>query len=97
MKTNSNDLNPQKKKVFGDPEYSEEEDIYNREEKKSYDDKELPREQKEEEPISQSVGLDVPGANLDDPDEALGEEDEENNYYSLGGDDHSDLDEEEGQ
>jgi len=29
-------------------------------------------------------GLDIPGAELDDADEALGEEDEENNYYSLG-------------
>ena len=30
--------------------------------------------------------LDVPGSDLDDADEAIGEEDEENNYYSLGGD-----------
>ena len=27
--------------------------------------------------------LDVPGADLDDPEESIGEEDEENNYYSL--------------
>lgn len=31
--------------------------------------------------------LDVPGTDLDDENEALGEEDEENNTYSLGGDD----------
>ncbi len=31
-------------------------------------------------------GLDVPGAERDDEDEDIGEEDEENNYYSLGGD-----------
>ncbi len=37
--------------------------------------------------------LDVPGSDLDDKDEKIGEEDEENNYYSLGGDDHNDLDE----
>jgi hypothetical protein len=37
--------------------------------------------------------LDVPGAELDDNQEILGSEDEENNYYSLGGDDHDDLDE----
>ena len=37
--------------------------------------------------------LDVPGAELDDEAEAIGSEDEENNYYSLGGDDHNDLDE----
>jgi len=37
--------------------------------------------------------LDVPGAELDDRQERIGNEDEENNYYSLGGDNHSDLDE----
>jgi len=37
--------------------------------------------------------LDVPGAELDDADEAIGEEDEENNSYSIGGDNHIDLEE----
>jgi len=37
--------------------------------------------------------LDVPGSELDDQQEDIGSEDEENNYYSLGGDDHEDLDE----
>lgn len=32
--------------------------------------------------------LDVPGSELDDQQERIGSEDEENNYYSLGGDDH---------
>jgi len=32
--------------------------------------------------------LDIPGTELDDESEAIGEEDEENNYYSLGGDRH---------
>ena len=32
--------------------------------------------------------LDVPGSELDDDNENIGSEDEENNYYSLGGDDH---------
>jgi hypothetical protein len=40
--------------------------------------------------------LDVPGAELDDEQENIGSEDEENNYYSLGGDDHNDLDEDKG-
>lgn len=40
--------------------------------------------------------LDIPGAELDDADEAVGSEDEENNYYSIGGDDHNDLDEDSG-
>jgi len=37
--------------------------------------------------------LDVPGSELDDAQESIGSEDEENNYYSLGGDDHDNLDE----
>jgi hypothetical protein len=37
--------------------------------------------------------LDIPGSELDDEQEMIGSEDEENNYYSLGGDDHNDLDE----
>jgi hypothetical protein len=37
--------------------------------------------------------LDIPGSELDDEQEMTGNEDEENNYYSLGGDNHNDLDE----
>ena len=37
--------------------------------------------------------LDIPGAELDDDQEIIGSEDEENNYYSLGGDNHNDLEE----
>ncbi len=40
--------------------------------------------------------LDVPGSELDDQQEKIGSEDEENNYYSLGGDNHNDLDEDKG-
>ena len=40
--------------------------------------------------------LDIPGAELDDDDEAIGSEDEENNHYSIGGDNHNDLDEDKG-
>lgn len=94
MKTNPNDSNPQKKKkIYGDPEYSANEDIYNREEKEPYSDKELPKKQDGKIRVPLDEGLDVPGAELDDADEKIGEEDEENNYYSLGGDDHNDLDE----
>jgi hypothetical protein len=35
-------------------------------------------------------GLDVPGSSQDDEQEKIGSEDEENNYYSLGGDNHDD-------
>ena len=41
--------------------------------------------------------LDIPGSELDDKQENIGSEDEENNYYSLGGDDHNDLDEDKGE
>ncbi len=40
--------------------------------------------------------LDVPGSGADDADEAIGEEDEENNYYSLGGDLHESQEENKG-
>ena len=41
--------------------------------------------------------LDIPGVELDDEHENVEIEDEENNYYSLGGDDHNDLDEDKGE
>ena len=41
--------------------------------------------------------LDVPGSELDDEQERIGSEDEENNYYSIGGDAHDDLDEANGE
>ncbi len=41
--------------------------------------------------------LDVPGSELDDDEEAIGNEDEENNFYSLGGDNHNNLEEDQGE
>jgi hypothetical protein len=40
--------------------------------------------------------LDIPGSELDDQQESVGIEDEENNGYSLGGDNHEDLEEDNG-
>ncbi|TDD94292.1 hypothetical protein [Flavobacterium cellulosilyticum] len=37
--------------------------------------------------------LDIPGAELDDQQENIGSEDEENNGYSIGGDNHHNLEE----
>jgi hypothetical protein len=76
-------------KKFPLPIYSADEDIYAKEKEVSLD------EEDEEAKLNAklSEGLDVPGSELDDADEAVGEEDEENNYYSLGGDDHNDLEE----
>lgn len=46
----------------------------------------------DEEPLrlQQEKDSDVPGAELDDKQEEIGSEDEENNYYSLDGDNHDD-------
>jgi hypothetical protein len=43
--------------------------------------------------IEEEQDLDIPGAHMND-EEALGQDDEENNYYSLGGDRHENLEEE---
>lgn len=40
--------------------------------------------------------LDIPGSELDDEQENIGSEDEENNGYSIGGDNHDDLEEDNG-
>jgi hypothetical protein len=40
--------------------------------------------------------LDIPGSELDDAMEAIGSEDEENNHYSIGGDNHNNLEENNG-
>lgn len=61
--------------------------------------------QEENSPYSQEEGfdtsfkrkkkfnLDIPGSELDNQQEDIGSEDEENNYYSIGGDRHDDLEE----
>jgi hypothetical protein len=51
---------------------------------------------KKRSPNEKAFEDDVPGSELDDEQESVGSEDEENNYYSLGGDDHNDLDENNG-
>lgn len=70
-----------------DIEFSDNEDF----DKQDADEKNL-NEKGFDEDISGS-DLDVPGSELDDAQENTGSEDEENNYYSIGGDRHDDLDE----
>ena len=41
--------------------------------------------------------LDVPGSEMDNEQENNGMEDEENNYYSIGGDNHNELEENQGE
>jgi hypothetical protein len=82
-----------KQKTPGYPLYPAKDDIYNvGEERVHYPD---PDEEGGDTVRDKSIedGLDVPGSELDDEMELIGDEDEENNYYSLGGDDHNDLEE----
>jgi len=81
--------------IPGNPEYPAKDDIYSREKKETLDENDPSGKQKTN-PIAsvdEEEELDVPGAELDNADEMIGEEDEENNYYSLGGEDHHNLDE----
>ena len=87
--------------------YPESEDIYNKfREEKNMDPEDISKVKKTvksdnaptdsgKEPNDDVFGgnLDVPGSELDDEQENIGNEDEENNYYSIGGDDHNNLDE----
>jgi|SRR5882757_1936501 len=83
--------------LFPLPEYPPKDDIYRKEEESDLDpETRVKKSKKDKEDASLDDGLDVPGAELDDEDEKIGEEDEENNYYSLGGDDHDDLEDDKG-
>jgi hypothetical protein len=88
----------------GYPEYPESDDIYAQFREEEEIDPEDPSKTKD--PVSDNTSrrksvddlhggedLDIPGSELDDQQEDIGSEDEENNYYSLGGDNHLDLEE----
>lgn len=103
MKTDKK--NKTKEKLPGYPDYPDSEDLFSRGvklDKLDPDDiisKKSPNlepDQLNEKSFEEDVSgddLDVPGSELDDNEEAIGSEDEENNYYSLGGDNHNDLEE----
>jgi hypothetical protein len=99
IKKDKEDKDSQAAPIYGDPEYSAEMDIYSREKKVSLIDSDEDGKPIKGAGNKMQLGedLDVPGAELDDQDEQIGEEDEENNYYSLGGDDHDDLEEDKGE
>jgi hypothetical protein len=83
----------------GYPTHPKQEDIYKAfKEDQSIDPDDLTHEKEEDpdadntirgaEPTDTEImgtDLDIPGAELDDEQEGVGSEDEENNYYSLGG------------
>jgi hypothetical protein len=94
----------EKDNLPGYPSYPESEDIYNKGKEEKNIDPEKVSMDKENEVVGENNeksftedfsgdDLDVPGSELDDAQEEIGSEDEENNYYSLGGDDHNDLEE----
>jgi hypothetical protein len=88
--------NNSKEEFPGYPHYPEKDDIYSKEKEDhlNEDGSMIKAKTKTEKILGDE--LDVPGSELDDTDEVLGEEDEENNYYSLGGDNHDDLEEDKG-
>lgn len=97
--------NKKESDLEGYPLYPSSEDIYSKGKKERNLDPENPSKRKspkakngmlnEKEFKDDMSGsdLDVPGSELDDQQENIGSEDEENNYYSLGGDNHHDLEE----
>src|SRR3954466_13895591 len=87
------DRDQEKEEFPGYPHQAPGEDIYNQEiEEKDIDPETGNKKQSPEDPDN-IPGLDIPGAEMDDSQEDVGSEDEENNYYSLGGDDHDNLEE----
>jgi hypothetical protein len=86
MSTKKRKKDEEKPIVYGDPEYSAGEDIYSQANK-------VELSEEGDDAVNEGQNLDIPGAELDDDAEMIGEEDEENNYYSLGGEDHEDLEE----
>lgn len=91
----------------GYPLYPASEDIYNKaieedldtenlSKMKSHEDKQGKRNEKDFNEDMTGEDLDVPGSEADEAEENSGSEDEENNYYSLGGDNHNNLDEDRG-
>ncbi len=68
----------------GYPSYPESEDIYRTDDEEKDLDPEDITQKKTSNKASIDKNLDVPGSELDDKQEDTGNEDEENNYYSLG-------------
>lgn len=79
------------------PLYPPTDDIYNKEKETDVDPEQISK-LKEQNEVSgryneKDFSEDPTGSDLDVPGSELDDEDEENNYYSLGGDNHNDLDE----
>jgi hypothetical protein len=98
--SNSDKKAEQKENLPGYPHYPANEDIYSNAKEETELNPENPAEKKpvnadpedlNELDFSEDLSgkdLDIPGAEADDLQEEIGSEDEENNHYSLGGDNH---------
>ena len=97
--------NEDKSNLKGYPLYPPKDDIYNKEQKEDNVSIEgIPKLNEAKDKIEMSNeteffdnvsgnDLDIPGSELDDKLEDVGSEDEENNYYSIGGENHDNLEE----
>jgi hypothetical protein len=102
--------NKQDSTLAGYPSYPAEDDIYSKykqekeinpedvsKTKDPYERKDAITDMGKNSPVDDfGRDLDIPGSELDDNQEDIGSEDEENNYYSLGGDAHNGLEEDQG-
>ena len=77
--------------IYGDPVYGADEDIYANDKRIELKEGDADSEDLFVQKINPGAGLDIPGTEMDDRDEGVGSEDEENNYYSIGGDNHNNL------
>ncbi|CAN5347773.1 hypothetical protein BH10BAC1_BH10BAC1_03730 [soil metagenome] len=84
---------PAKDDIYNQNKEEEDLDPENTSKKKSPNEKLDEANEKDFGDLVTGADLDVPGSELDDAQEDIGTEDEENNYYSLGGDNHTNLDE----
>ena len=102
------EIKEQKISLEGYPSFPPKDDIYNKLQKEDFVDTdgvfqnnrdrgtlEYPHEI-DFQHVIRDRDLDIPGAELDDEQESIGSEDEENNYYSIGGDNHDNLEEDKG-
>jgi hypothetical protein len=101
--------NEEKNNLQGYPLYPNSEDIYKiSQEERDFNPKDISKTKESNDNIGKNnekdfmddasgSDLDIPGSELDDEQENVGSEAEENNYYSLGGDDHENLDEDKGE
>lgn len=93
--SNPKDLPEEKISLEGYPSFPPKEDIVDIDDTSDTGTVENPYDIDFEEVISDN-DLDIPGSELDNQQENIGSEDEENNYYSIGGDNHDNLEEDKG-